>query len=165
MECSSKMPAPWDLVSQSAPLVSPNGHSQLIFEDLGEIAMGSPLVGKLFLVDDGKRFFISERAGCPAAWSPDSRTAVFPVWTENSFVRGTMQRLALVDLRTRRIVYSKKRFNILEIQYFDGERVKGLDSPLIRARRLDVLVNKMSFINEPPPGSVDLLVPATGSVG
>ena len=145
----SRMHPPWEFAADGPRLISPDGCSRLIYEDLDEIAMGGPLLGRLSLVLDGERFLISTRAGGPARWDHAGVRAVFPAWTENHRQYGTMQRLAVLDLRSRRVVYSEQRFGVLEIRGFDGDWVVGVDCPLQNSVEFEICLGKMRVLAEP----------------
>ncbi|MDF0718260.1 hypothetical protein PY092_19010 [Muricauda sp. 334s03] len=141
---SLKYPNPWDF-----PIENPNGNENenkatLIYSDLKEIGMGSPLNGKCkVIINDTKEILITENCGGPVIWTRNGQKAAMPIW-DKSFFGGTHQKIGIVDLEKLTISKYKRKFQVLDLRSFSGNNIIGFDSPIHKMKKLD-----FDYINEP----------------
>ncbi|WP_108423986.1 hypothetical protein [Flagellimonas amoyensis] len=141
---SLKYPNPWDF-----PIENPNGKENenkatLIYSDLKEIGMGSPLSGKCkVIINDAKEILITENCGGPAIWTRNGLKVAMPIW-DKSFFGGTHQKIGIVDLEKLTISKYKRKFQVLDLRSFGGKNIIGFDSPIHKMKKLG-----FNYINEP----------------
>tara|TARA_B100000949_G_C14272337_1_gene447912 strand:- start:214 stop:861 length:648 start_codon:yes stop_codon:yes gene_type:complete len=146
---SLKYPNPWDF-----PIENPNGKENkatLIYYDLKEIGMGSPLNGKCkVIINDTKEILISENCGGPVIWTRNGQKAAMPIW-DKSFFGGTHQKIGIVDLENRTLTKYKRKFQVLDLRSFSENNIIGFDSPIHKMKKLD-----FDYINEPIEQTITL---------
>lgn len=141
---SLKYPNPWDF-----PIENPNGKENenkatLVYSDLKEIGMGSPLNGNCKVVmNDTKEIVITENCGGPVIWTRNGQKVAMPIW-DKSFFGGTYQKIGIVDLEKRTLTKYKRKFQVLDLRSFSGDNIIGFDSPIHKMKKLD-----FDYIKEP----------------
>ncbi|MAD96108.1 MAG: hypothetical protein CMB99_02165 [Flavobacteriaceae bacterium] len=127
-------PNPWDFQNESKELISPDQENKIEYSDLGEIAMGAPLGGYCEWVDkNGIKTKLDEWFGGPAIWNTEGTKVAIPTWTRK-FLKGTVQRLSILDINEREIIKYKKTFDVLDLRRFDKNEIYGYDSPIHKTK-------------------------------
>lgn len=129
-------PNPWSFSNSDHNLLSPNGLHRIEFGALQENAMGGPLRGECFVVSNSRTMRIGEECGGPIVWNTASNRIALPLWTKSR-----EQKIAVVDLENMTIIQYKKCFRVLELQSFEGEVIKGKDSPIHKTTTIDFDTN------------------------
>ncbi len=122
-------PSAWNFGNGDSNLISPNGSYKIEYEHIGEIAMGAPLGGACYLTGDNiERIEVSYHAGGPVIWDKHKIRVAFPSWTKER-----KQKLTLVDIDQKKIITYAKQFRVLELEAFEGDIIKGIDSPIYKS--------------------------------
>ena len=123
---------PWNFDTE---VNSPNGALKAVYKGINEIAMGSPLIGQLYIHDlkSNSQTLLSYCAGGPALWAQDNNLLAFPVWIRRWFAR-TDQKLAVVDIGARSVFLSKDYYSVIATNSFEGNLIHGVNSPIFRSR-------------------------------
>ncbi|MEM6672954.1 MAG: hypothetical protein AAF726_08920 [Planctomycetota bacterium] len=124
--------SPWALGSESE---SPDGRFLAAVSDAGEIAMGAPTSGSLSIVErsSGERRTFDGGFSPSFAWCDDSRRLAIPRWT-----RSRDQELVVVDAVSGKEFTVAGPFSVLELHAFEGDVIRGVDSPAYQPRPLEV---------------------------
>ena len=126
---SRKYPNPWNFEEQ---LPAPKTGHQLEYDQVGEIAMSSPLIGDLYLIlNTGEKIHISKSAGGPAIWDKVGLKAAYPVWTKTR-----SQQLQVLDIAAGKIITYAQVFRVLDLERFEGDVIIGVDSPIYQSVEL-----------------------------
>jgi len=137
-------PSAWNFGNGDSNLISPNGLYTLEYEQIGEIAMGAPLGGACYLTGKNiERIEVSYHAGGPAIWDMNKSRVAFPSWTKDR-----MQKLTLVDLDQKKIITYSKQFRVLELEVFEGDIIKGIDSPIYKTEIVYFDTSNEPIVNE-----------------
>lgn len=122
-------PNPWDFHNSDKSLKSSDGRLKIEYYDLNEIAMGAPLGGKCFLItDSNNKILIGDWCAGPACWNSNDTMIAIPIW-ERTLLKGTIQKLIVVDLVAGGIIKYKRDFRVLDIRGFENGIIYGYDSP------------------------------------
>ena len=122
-------PSAWNFGNGDSNLISPNGLYKIEYDYIGEIAMGAPLGGACYLTGEKiDRIEVSYHAGGPAIWDTQKTRVAFPSWTKER-----KQKLTLVDIEQKKIITYSKQFRVLELEAFEGDMIKGIDSPIYQS--------------------------------
>ncbi len=119
------MESPWDF---NETKVSPNKLYALTFQLISEIAMGGPLLGNYVLEIDDKKYTLPGSYGGPVIWNNFSSKVAIPKWTDNR-----LQKITIIDIKKKKLLTSKRTFKVLELKKFEGNIIKGIDSPIYKA--------------------------------
>ena len=122
---NDKYPNPWDFSNNDKNLKSPNGFYKVEYGKLNEIAMGAPIGGECFLINNEKRIKLSDWCGGPIIWNNSSTKIALPTGTKNR-----NQKIVIVDIEMMTATTYKKEFSVLNLQSFEGNLIKGIDSPI-----------------------------------
>lgn len=128
---------PWDF-----PNINTNGEvgesrGTLEYSNLKEIAMGAPLGGTCKLSSNNlQNTLVGKWCGGPAIWSRNGQKVAIPIW-ERSFLRGTFQRIGIVDLQKQTLTKYKKKFNVLDLRSFRGKTIIGFESPIRKMKPVE----------------------------
>ena len=122
-------PNPWDFHNTDKSLKSKDNRFKIEYYDLNEIAMGAPLGGKGFLTtQDGKKIKIGDWCAGPAIWDSNYELIAVPIW-ERKILKGTIQKLLILNLTNGLIKKYRKSFSVLDIRGFENGVIYGCDSP------------------------------------
>jgi len=122
-------PNPWDFRNTDKSLKSKDNRFKIEYYDLSEIAMGAPLGGKSFLTtEDGKKTKIGDWCAGPAIWDSNYELVAIPVW-ERKILKGTIQKLIILNLTNGLVKKFRKSFSVLDIRGFENGIIYGYDSP------------------------------------
>lgn len=113
--------SPWQIGTGDANLDSPDGKWRFEYENVGEIAMGAPLGGSLYLcsLETEKRIDLDLHAAGPIVWAADSRQAVIPFWN-----RKRQQQLILLDVEASTMTVYESRFGVVVLESIEGSQVR-----------------------------------------
>jgi len=118
---------PWNF---EAAYPSPDHTHTITYNDLEEMAIGAPLNGQCFLhFPNGKSIKLGGWCGGPPVWEPDGNKVALPLWKRKIFV-GTVQQLAIIDVAKLEMKIYNKVFNVLDVQSFVSNMIKGCNTPL-----------------------------------
>jgi hypothetical protein len=122
--------------------VSSDNIHRVAYADLNEIGMGAPIGGQCFLeTTDKQKIKIHDLCGGPAIWETDGSLLAIPIWTRK-FLKGTVQQIGLVDIRTKELKLFSKTFDVLDLRSFDKEKIYGYDSPIYKTKTVTFDINK-----------------------
>lgn len=135
-ESGTIYPNPWDFHNTDKSLKSMDNRFMIEYYDLKEISMGGPLGGKCFLVTiDGKKIKIGNWCGGPAIWDSKYELIAIPIW-ERKLLKGTIQKLVVLNLVNGRIKKFRKSFTVLDIRRFENGIVSGYDSLIHKSKEI-----------------------------
>lgn len=127
-------PNPWDFHNIDKRLASSDKIHKVVYYDLSEIAMGAPLGGTCYLETiDQQKYKIHDWCGGPPVWESEGQLVAIPIWTK-TFLKGTVQRIGLVDVKTKELTIFSKTFDVLDLHSFDNKTISGIDSPIYKKR-------------------------------
>jgi hypothetical protein len=127
---------PWDFSTNSPQTYSFDKTHRIIYHDLREIAQGSPLTGKAFLLNDlDVTKLVDEAAGGLPIWNKTKNIVAIPLWTKN-WLKGTVQRIAVIDPATRQISVFKKEFSVIQFDDFIENVITFVDDPLNKKKKI-----------------------------
>lgn len=133
---------PWRFSNVDDELNSISNNGRIKYQNIGEMAMGSPLAGTSFWVDSsGTEIKLNDWSGGPAMWDKEGVKVAIPFWTRK-FFRGTVQQLAVLDTSERSLTIFKRVFRVIHLQSFDRNHIKGIDSPIYRTKIFDFDITK-----------------------
>jgi hypothetical protein len=133
---------PWDFYNGDQSFKSPSELHVLEYGHLREIAMGGPLIGSSFLISDEKvNYFIAKYCGGPPLWEKDGKRFAIPIWIKHWF-KGWMQRLAVVDIESKKVYLLKRIFDVLHIKAFHQLIIEGVDSPIYYPKMFVIDISK-----------------------
>ena len=102
---------PWSF-DEYIDFPSPDKGDRVVYEDLGEVAMGGPLRGDGFLeTRDKERYLLHDSCGGPPVWDLTGKRVALPIWTKD---RG--QHLGVVDMDKKELTTYKGRFGVLHLR-------------------------------------------------
>lgn len=127
--------SPW---ATDVKVPSPDG---VLFAELfgGEISMGGPTVGNLEISNG---IFV-ESCNPSMVWSSDSTQLAIPQWTNDR-----KQQILIIDVQRRLISCSTDVYRVLELHSFDGQIVRGVDSPYHLPVVIEVDVSNMRRVGQ-----------------
>jgi len=131
------MENPWDF---NTTKVSPNKLYILKFQLISEIAMGGPLSGNYVLEIDNKKITLPGSYGGPVIWNNFSSKVAIPKWTDNR-----LQKISIIDIKKKKLLTSKRTFKVLELKKFEGNIIKGIDSPIYKALEFEFNLGEENF--------------------
>lgn len=135
-------PDPWGFHNTDKKLFSFTGDYRLEYYNLNEIAMGAPLGGKCFVITkEKKQIKIGDWVAGPPIWETSTNLVAVPIWT-NTLLKGTMQKIMLVDLDLRKLIIYSEIFNVLDLKSFDKNMIYGYDSPIYRKTEVSFDIDK-----------------------
>ena len=139
-------PNPWDFCNENLQLTSVDGKNKIEYYSLAEIAMGSPLSGFCYWINqNGNKIKLNEQFGGPAIWNSDGTKVAIPTWTRK-FFKGTVQQITILDTTKREIVRYKKIFDVLDLRTFHENEICGYDSPIYRTKTVQFDLTKERII-------------------
>ena len=127
----------WHVISPTASgaeQVSPDGRFTAAIRDGREIGWGDPTLGTLEIssgisVPDCNPSFV---------WSDDSCSLAVPQWTE-----GMMQRVLVIRIADGSIRAAAGLFNVLRLESFQNNVIRGVDSPAHAQHPVEVEVSSL----------------------
>lgn len=119
---------------------SPNTKYKLVYEMVGEVAMGAPLAGICKLVHGNRTYSLRGSFGGPVVWNQRSDFAALPYWGP-----GRMQRLAIVNIPTLELWLSQQVFRVIELTHVKQGVIYGIDSPIYQAKKIVFDPSKEAF--------------------
>jgi hypothetical protein len=135
-------PNPWDFHNNDKSLKSSDGRLKIEYYDLNEIAMGAPLGGKCFLIaDSNTKILIGDWCAGPASWNANDSMIAIPIW-ERTLIKGTIQKLIVINLITGEIIKYKRDFRVLDIRGFENGIIYGYDSPIHKPDTIEFNITK-----------------------
>ncbi|MDP4203008.1 MAG: hypothetical protein Q8861_09945 [Bacteroidota bacterium] len=136
---------PWNFSNKSPQNYSHDKSHRIVYHDLHEIGQGSPLTGKAYMVDDLDRTKLinSHAAGLPI-WDSSKNTVAIPIWTK-TLLRGTVQRIAIIDSTNNEIRIFKKVFDVIQFLTFENETLTFIEDPLRKKKEIhfDIEIEKL----------------------
>jgi|LakMenEpi03Aug12_release.lakeMendotaPanAssembly.Ray.scaffolds.fasta_scaffold920907_1 hypothetical protein len=127
---------PWDFSTNSPQTYSYDKTHRIIYHDLREIAQGSPLKGKAFLLNDlDVTKLIDETAGGLPIWNKTKNVVAIPLWTKN-WLKGTLQRIAVVNATTNHASVFKRQFSVIQFEDFSENIITFIDDPLNKNKKI-----------------------------
>lgn len=116
---SHTVPNPWNFGNNDKCTRSPDKMHRLVYYDLGEFAMGSPLAGTCYLESNDKRKFEIGWCGGPPVWDFSGQRVAVPIWTPQRF-----QRLGVLDVMTKELtVFSGPFSSVLHLRSFNNNLI------------------------------------------
>lgn len=131
----SNLETPWDFGNPRC------GDNQLLFTNVREFAMGSPLAGNGIIIINGKRYSVNHSCGGPAVWSTSGEFVALPIWTK-SFFKGMHQLLGIIDTKSVQMIIFAKPFRVLQLQSFSNNIICGIDSPAYKPKDISFDISK-----------------------
>jgi hypothetical protein len=123
-------PNPWAFGNTDKQLLSADNLHKIVYGDLNEIAIGSPIGGECFLeTTDKQRIKIHDWCGGPPTWETKGQLLAIPIWTR-TFLKGTVQKIGVVDTTTKELKIFAKTFRVLHLRVYDKNVISGYDSPI-----------------------------------
>lgn len=148
---SLKYPNAWDFPNENSNGQENENKAMLEYSNLSEVGMGAPLSGKCKVKLNGNReVLIPANCSGPAIWTRNGQLVAIPIW-DRSFFSGTFQRIGIVDLKKQTLTKYKKKFGVLDLRSFDGNKIVGFDSPIHRIKKLE-----FDYGNEPIEKIIEL---------
>lgn len=137
---------PWtfDLAEEFS---APDGEYKIKYENVHEMAQGSPLTGECYLWKKGKKILINKNCAGPPVWSKDSRYFVVPIW-KKLFLKGLWQKIAMVDIEKENIKYSKSNYEVLYLIKFENGTLELINSPVFQPKAINFNIQEIEFENE-----------------
>lgn len=129
---------PWDVGTE---LTSPNHSQKLTYQEFGEVAMGGPISGTYFLIENDKSLKITESCGGPAVWEKDGWFVAIPIWKHSSSL-GLHQQIAVLNTRTKDLTIFQKAFKVIQLESFERNLVTGVDSPIYKPKLIHLDIYK-----------------------
>ena len=145
-----KYPNSWDFPEKNSNNLNNENNAILEYTSLYEIGMGAPISGICRLKKkDGSTFLVGENCGGPALWNESGLKVAIPFW-EKSFFRGKIQKIGIVDLKKNTLTKFKKKFNVLNLETFENNIIKGIDSPIYKSKNIEfeIAIEKIEKIVE-----------------
>ncbi|PSR55246.1 hypothetical protein AHMF7605_17905 [Adhaeribacter arboris] len=122
--------SPWGFGNNDKQMFSPDKQNRIEYFDLIEFVMGSPLAGECYWVDrNSKMYLINKLCAGPPIWNTEGNKVALPVW-KRTLLKGTIQKLTIVDIIKNELTLYKKIFRVLDLKTFDKNLVTGIDSPI-----------------------------------
>lgn len=130
---------PWNFESDYP---SPDNSHTIVYSDLEEMAIGAPLNGQCFLeFPNGRSIKLGGWCGGPPVWEPNGSRVALPLWKRKIFV-GTVQQLAIIDVDALEMKIYNKTFNVLDVQSFTENIIKGCNTPLNKCEPVNLDLSK-----------------------
>jgi len=137
-------PNPWDFSNFDPNMYSFDKRYKIEFGELLEIAMGAPIGGECYVIEESKKTLLSKFSGGPVIWECDNYRVALPVWTRNLHNR-TVQQIAIADLNNMTLTVYKETFRVLDLHSFKGGIICGLDSPVYMTKTLNLDIAKLKI--------------------
>ena len=132
-----KYPNSWDFPEENSNNLKDENNAILEYSSLCEIGMGAPISGICKLrKKDGSAFLVGENCGGPSLWNESGLKVAVPFW-EKSFFRGKIQKIGIVDLEKNTLTKFKKKFRVLNLETFENNKIKGIDSPIYKSKTIE----------------------------
>ncbi len=134
---TNNYPNPWDFDNSDGQLTAPDGTNKLVYSEISEVGMGTPLAGHCNWVNSsGRNTNLGTSCAGPALWNSEGTKAAIPMWTR-TFWKGTRQRLAILNIETNKLITFKQLFDVLDLRSFSNNKVYGYDSPIHKTKTVD----------------------------
>ena len=132
-----KYPNAWDFPNENSNKLKNENNATLEYSNLYEIGMGAPISGICKLNKRGEDFvLIGNNCGGPALWNESGLKIAIPIW-ENSFFKGKIQKIGIFDLEKNTLTKYKKKFRVLNLETFNKNTIKGIDSPIHKSKNIE----------------------------
>ena len=131
-----KYPNAWDFPNEISNKLKNENNATLEYSNLYEIGMGAPISGICKLNKNGGNIIIADNCGGPALWNESGLKLAIPIW-ENSFLRGKIQKIGIVDLEKNTLTKYKKKFRVLNLESFNNNKITGIDSPIHKSKTIE----------------------------
>jgi hypothetical protein len=131
-----KYPNAWDFPNEISNKLKNENNATLEYSNLYEIGMGAPISGICKLNKNGGNIIIAVNCGGPALWNESGLKLAIPIW-ENSFLRGKIQKIGIVDLEKNTLTKYKKKFRVLNLESFNNNKITGIDSPIHKSKTIE----------------------------
>jgi hypothetical protein len=129
-------PNAWDFGNSDKKLTSTFKDFKIEYGILTEIAMGAPLGGQCFLVTEkGDKFCLNKWCGGPPIWDKSGKQVAIPIW-KRTFLKGTIQKIIVLNIETGELIKFKKQFNVLDLRTFDNGIISGYDNPKYKPKMI-----------------------------
>lgn len=127
---------PWDFSNKSPQNYSHDKSHRIVYHDLHEIGQGSPLAGKAYMVDDldTTKLIDSFAAGLPI-WDSSRNIVAIPIWTR-TLLKGTVQRIAIINSANNEVRIFKKVFEVIQFLTFENETLTFIEDPLRKKKEI-----------------------------
>lgn len=135
-------PNPWDFSNIDKNTYSFDKKYKVEFDELNEIAMGSPIGGKCFITYGNKRKLLNNWCGGPILWNSKNYKVVLPIWTRKLF-KGNVQKIVIADLEKMTLTTYKEIYSVLDLRTFDGNIINGYESPIHKTKTLILDITKL----------------------
>jgi hypothetical protein len=132
----TKLISPWTNASFRLP--SPDGKWIAVFENYGELGMGAPSTGNLY-IEPWHSKTAWDGLNPAMTWSDDSQYLAVAQWAEDR-----SQRLLLVLPEQKRIKTLDDVYRVLEFHSFSGGVLRGIDSSGWQPRTFEVDVASLA---------------------
>jgi len=131
-----KYPNAWDFPNEISNKLKNENNATLEYSNLYEIGMGAPISGICKLNKNVGNIIIADNCGGPALWNESGLKLAIPIW-ENSFLRGKIQKIGIVDLEKNTLTKYKKKFRVLNLESFNNNKITGIDSPIHKSKTIE----------------------------
>ncbi|PJJ52871.1 hypothetical protein CLV45_3528 [Hymenobacter chitinivorans DSM 11115] len=110
----------------------------MYYGPLHEFGQGSPVWAPGYWVSAGQPvLLLHKRCGGPPVWEPSGQRVAFPIW-ERNWLGSILARIGILDTVAAELRVLAPRFRVLQLEQFDGQFVKGIDSPVFGPRAFTV---------------------------
>ncbi|MBI3234515.1 MAG: hypothetical protein HYZ42_10830, partial [Bacteroidetes bacterium] len=75
-----------------------------------------------------------EMAGGLPIWNKNENIVAIPLWTKN-WLKGTIQRIAVLEPKTKQVSVFKKAFSVIQFDNFVGTTITLIDDPLNKNKK------------------------------
>jgi hypothetical protein len=134
-------PNAWDFPNENSNGLNNENNATLEYSNLNEIGMGAPISGICKLAKNGiNDILIDNNCGGPAVWNEIGLKVAIPIW-EKSFLKGTFQRIGILDLKRNTLTKYKKKYRVLNLGTFNNNVIKGFDSPIHKTKIVEFDIN------------------------
>ncbi|MGV3587290.1 MAG: hypothetical protein ACO1OF_09830 [Adhaeribacter sp.] len=134
-------PNPWEFNNGDKKLTSYTGKYKLEYYNLNEIAMGAPIGGECYVItEDNTKLKIGSWFAGPPVWETSSNLLTIPKWTR-TILKGTVQKIVIADIDSKKIFIFSPIFNVLDLRTFDKNIIYGCDSPIYQPKVVSFDIN------------------------
>jgi hypothetical protein len=135
-------PNHWDFSNIDKNTYSFDKKYKIEFDELNEIAMGSPIGGKCYITYGNERKLLNDWCGGPILWNNENYKVVLPIWTRK-FLKGTVQKIGVADIKKITLTIYKEIYSVLDLRTFDGNIISGYESPIHKTKTLNLEITKL----------------------
>ncbi|MDF1546892.1 MAG: hypothetical protein P1P88_03670 [Bacteroidales bacterium] len=122
---------------------SPDKLFTIKYSDVKEIVTNYPLTARSVLMHQNEEILLHIDAGGPPVWSADSKFFALPIWLYNE--HGYVQRIGIGCIEEMNFKISTEYFKVMQLLSIDGDTVKLIESPNLKAKERILKINELDF--------------------